>query len=272
MEHSELKNLIPAYCLGALDEEEKRQLEGHLKKGCPECDGAMAEMLDVTTLLAVTVEEKTPPVYLKNRILEQIRAESPAAVRVVKDSLEDIAVRTLEKSRRLWIGVSAGLAVAAIILIFLFTRQISHLENDLRTLRTRAQMNEQLVNDLQHRLQEKERILNIVQSPPVQLVELRGLAPAPAASGNVFWSSAENKAVFVARNLPAPAADQDYQLWIIRAGQPIDAGVFALDEQGVGLTIFDITVAEDVNAFAVTLEKKGGVPAPQGAMYLLGTI
>lgn len=272
MEHSELKNLISAYALGALDDEEKRQLEGHLKRGCPECQAALAEMLEVTALLAATVEEKAPPVYLKSRILEQIRGPQPAAVRVVKDALDEVTASALEKSRRFWVGVSGALALASIVLAFFFTRQISQLENDLAAMQTQAQLNAQMVNDLQLRLQEKERILNVVQSPKVQLVELRGLEPAPAAAGKVFWSSAEKKAVFIAQNLPTPAADQDYQLWIIRGGQPIDAGVFAVDEQGTGVTIFNITEEQDVNAFAVTLEKKGGVPAPQGAMYLLGTI
>ncbi|HEX9654220.1 MAG TPA: anti-sigma factor [bacterium] len=271
MEHSELKNLIAAYCIGALDEEEKRQLEGHLKKGCPECDRVKAEMLDVATLLVATVEEKIPPVYLKNRILSQIQPDA-SPVRVVKESLQNVAVNALEKSRRLWIGVSAALAVASVALIFIFTRQISQLENQLGELRTQVQINEQVVNDLQLQLQEKERILNVVRSARVQLVQLRGLEAAPDAEANVFWSESEKKALFVARNLPTPASDKDYQLWIIRGGKPVDAGVFAINEEGVGLSTFDITDDQNVSAFAVTLEKKGGVPTPQGDMYLLGTI
>jgi anti-sigma-K factor RskA len=273
MEHSELKNLIPAYCLGALDEADKTMLEDHLKKGCPGCQIALAEMSGVAAHLAATVEEKAPPVYLKNRILAQIQSEeSPSVVRVIEEDLEAAAVPALEKSRRLWRAVSGALALAAVILIFLFNRQIAQLKNDLAALQTQAQIKEQLVNDLQLRLLEKERILNVMQSPQIRLVELRGRELAPAAEGRVFWSTSENKAVFIARNLPAPAADKDYQLWIIRGGQPVDAGVFAIDEEGTGVTTFEIGVGPAVNAFAVTLEKKGGVPAPEGSMYLLGTI
>ncbi len=273
MEHSDLKNLIPAYCLGALDEAEKVMLETHLKKGCPACQTAMAEMSGVAAHLASTVEEKAPPVYLKNRILAQVQSEkSPSVVRVIKEDLEAAAVRALEKSRRLWICVIGALALAAVILIFLFTREIAQLKNELAALRTQAQLQAQLVNELQQQLHEKERILNVMQSPQIRLVELRGREPALAAEGRVFWSTSENKAVFIARNLPAPAADKDYQLWIIRGGQPVDAGVFAIDEEGTGVTTFEIGVGPEVNAFAVTLEKKGGAPAPEGDMYLLGTI
>jgi anti-sigma-K factor RskA len=272
MEHGELKNLIPAYCLGAIDEAEKRQIEDHLEDGCPECQIVMSEMLTVTAVLASAAEEKSPPVYLKDRIMSQIQTRQPSKVRGVSDTVNEIATRALEKSRRFWIGVSGGLALASLVIVFLLARQISKLENALQASRSQAQISEKLVNDLQIRLQEKERILNVVQAPKVQLVDLRGLEPAPAAAGRVFWNSAEKKAVFVAQNLPAPDSSQDYQLWIIRGGQPIDAGVFAVDDRGMGVSLFDVGEEQNVSAFAVTLEKKGGVPAPQGEMYLIGTI
>jgi anti-sigma-K factor RskA len=47
--------------------------------------------------------------------------------------------------------------------------------------------------------------------------------------------------------------------------------VFTVDASGTGsLAVRPLPGVASVNAFAVTLEPAGGLPAPSGAMYLLG--
>jgi anti-sigma-K factor RskA len=78
--------------------------------------------------------------------------------------------------------------------------------------------------------------------------------------------------VFVATGLPAPPAGKAYQLWAIAGGNaPVSAGVFTVDASGTGsLAVRPLPGVSTVSAFAVTLEPAGGLPAPSGAMYLLG--
>ena len=63
-----------------------------------------------------------------------------------------------------------------------------------------------------------------------------------------------------------------YQLWAIAGGNaPVSAGVFTVDAAGTGsLAVRPLPGVAVVNAFAVTLEPAGGLPAPSGEMYLLG--
>jgi anti-sigma-K factor RskA len=47
--------------------------------------------------------------------------------------------------------------------------------------------------------------------------------------------------------------------------------VFSVDPSGAGsLSVRPLPGVASVDAFAVTLEPAGGLPAPSGAMYLLG--
>jgi anti-sigma-K factor RskA len=47
--------------------------------------------------------------------------------------------------------------------------------------------------------------------------------------------------------------------------------VFNVDASGAGsLSVHPLPGVATVDAFAVTLEPAGGLPAPSGAMYLLG--
>jgi anti-sigma-K factor RskA len=85
---------------------------------------------------------------------------------------------------------------------------------------------------------------------------------APGASGDVVWSQSGQQGVLHLIGLPAndPRVEQ-YQLWIIDAEQkqPIDGGVFDV-AGGEGWIAIDpkLAVARPT-AFAVTLEKPGGV-------------
>jgi anti-sigma-K factor RskA len=78
----------------------------------------------------------------------------------------------------------------------------------------------------------------------------------------------------IVQNLAPVPAGKDYQLWVIEKGKaPVDAGVFCVDAKGSAQIRFkpkaDVAMAA---TFAITLEKKGGVPAPEGTMMLLGNL
>lgn len=99
---------------------------------------------------------------------------------------------------------------------------------------------------------------------------------APGASGDVVWSQASQQGVLHLVGLPQndPRVEQ-YQLWILDAEQkqPIDGGVFDV-AGGEGWIAIDpkLGVARPT-AFAVTLEKPGGVVvSAQERVVLVATL
>ena len=75
-------------------------------------------------------------------------------------------------------------------------------------------------------------------------------------------------------NLPAPQPGKDYQLWAVDAEHkdPISAGVVRVDKNGVAQIRFKpVEKAEHVKAFAISLEREGGVPKKEGPILLVGT-
>jgi anti-sigma-K factor RskA len=74
--------------------------------------------------------------------------------------------------------------------------------------------------------------------------------------------------------LPALPRNKDYQLWVIKGKTPISAGVFSVSDTTANFFRIDglaVTDPREISAFAVTLEPKGGLPAPTGDMYLAGS-
>ena len=96
---------------------------------------------------------------------------------------------------------------------------------------------------------------------------------APKANAVVVWDAEKQEGVLKLTNVPPNESDRDYQLWIVDPGykQPVDGGVFHLSDDGTTRISFrpkaHVTTA---NAFAVSLERKGGVPKAEGPMILMG--
>ena len=104
----------------------------------------------------------------------------------------------------------------------------------------------------------------------VSLVSAPGSA-APALA-IVLWDQVRQEGEFVAANLPPPVPDKDYQLWIMdpQYPDPVGAGVLTVGATAGNVRILfkpDRPVAAAAR-FAVSLERKGGVPRAEGPIVL----
>jgi anti-sigma-K factor RskA len=92
---------------------------------------------------------------------------------------------------------------------------------------------------------------------------------APQAMAVVAWDGATQRGIVKMLNMPAAGSDQDYQLWIIDPDQPqpVSAGVFDPGQTAGFQPAHPISKA---GKFAISLEKKGGSPAPREPFALVG--
>jgi anti-sigma-K factor RskA len=100
------------------------------------------------------------------------------------------------------------------------------------------------------------------------------LKNSPQALAVAVWDPKKQEGVLNVQNLPALAANQDYQLWVVdpQYPNPVDGGVFTV-EPASGKARLQFKAKQPVNAinaFAVTRERKGGVPKAEGPFVLLG--
>ena len=120
--------------------------------------------------------------------------------------------------------------------------------------------------------QELQSYIAVMKDTNMAMVRMAGRAvptsPDPNSAATIYWNTKTKDVYLVVNNMPAPPSDLQYQLWAIVDGKPVDAGVFDMKE-GL-ITMKNIPRAQ---AFAITLEKKGGSPTPtMEKMYVLGTV
>jgi len=120
----------------------------------------------------------------------------------------------------------------------------------------------------------EDEIDMIALNPNVKMASMKGMEASPASFATVYWDTTSRDVYLVVNNLPKPASDKQYQLWALLNGQPIDMGMVDNDvfigQKKLLLRMKNVSSAQ---AFAITLEKKGGSEKPtMENMYVMGNL
>ncbi|MCP2637558.1 anti-sigma factor [Microbacterium sp. HD4P20] len=112
-------------------------------------------------------------------------------------------------------------------------------------------------------------INELVNRPPavVALDEIESAPDATSATVEVtgggtataHWAPSVGKVVLVANGMPEIPDDETFELWWVRAGDPISAGTFEAGADGDTTVLLDGEWSEE-DVVAVTVEPEGGAP------------
>lgn len=95
----------------------------------------------------------------------------------------------------------------------------------------------------------------------------------PDARATVAWQPDRQTGVIAINHLPPAGPGHDYQLWIVDAEHkdPINAGIIHLGPNGEAHVRFQPDQkAGQMKAFAISLEREGGVPKREGPIVMIG--
>jgi len=292
--------LLPAYALGALDGDELRELAAHLAAGCPVCEGELRRLAaEVEDLAAAAAELPESLAAAAPEILDGVKrrllAELPRVSQVPRVSAPAAESRSpappaafpappspahgtrAVRAVRRWAPLAAA-AVLALVAAWGLAGQarmgaeVERLRGESRQLAARAEAAERQAALAQAESLRLARTISILAAPGVQSVRLAGMGTSHAAAGRTYVDVADRQAVFYASGLPALGPDKTYQLWYLDdQDHPTSAGVFEVDARGKAALVVDQPLpVERIQAWAVTIEPRGGRPQPTGPMALAG--
>lgn len=164
------------------------------------------------------------------------------------------------------VAASVLLLMGSIILNFYFYSKSVSYRNQYKTLLVSQ-------SSLMAKSKAMEASFKMMTDPAVKQVVMGGTPKFQGSMATVYWDSRSKDVYLVANNLPAPAAEKQYQLWAIVDGKPVDAGMLELEAPGTGDLLHKMRNIPKADAFAITLENKGGSPSPtMEAMYVMGKV
>jgi anti-sigma-K factor RskA len=267
----------------------------------PELAAIAASLRSTAAELAHTAPAAEPPADLKIRLLKTIAGDASAARAPIVT-----ASRSTILPFPTWIGFATAACFACLAAYFAqayfnqsalnsaFRDQQNLADLSLRSTKNqlaaerliaqreladaakRAGDTAALITTLESRLAETKQQLfaqgTLADYKIATLASLLGNSPQAVAVA--IWNPASQEGVLTVQKLPALAADKDYQLWVIdpQYSIPVDGGVFKVDPTtGEGRLVFHPNrPVQTVAKFAVSLERKGGVPKAEGPMVLIG--
>ena len=258
------QTLAAAYVLDALEPAERRAFEAHVAE-CATCAEEVRALRPVADALAHSVPQRTPRPELRARVLDSIvpgAATTPAVV-----------VPPARTATSSWLALAAALvfAVGAGAYAWQLQLRVRTLEGRLDRAEQRASSAEREVAVARRTASDTQAAMGVLAAPDLVRIELAGQSAAANARARAMWSRNRGM-VFAATNLPEAPAGRVYQVWVVTAGGPVSAGLLTPDTNGRAEAYFN--TPPDIappTAVAVTLEPAGGVPAPTGERYLLGT-
>lgn len=279
MNRDQLNEFAALYAMDLLEGEELREFERELAKS-PAARSAVELYSETAGLVAFTAEEAEPPSDLEDRIMDQIQeADTVIFSTENTEKAPGGAEDTVVSGRFSWIpwGIAAGLAVTSAVLWnqrVAISEEFQELQAKFfeqnESLETMRSDYSQQVAQLESEVEQLEQD-GAIQNLRISVLKSK-LESAPYAQAVAVWNAAQQSGRLTVSQLPAVGENQDYQLWIIDPAYetPVSAGVFNTNEDGELEFSFTGTEAiSTINAFALSLETKGGNSSPKGPIVLV---
>lgn len=250
-----IQDLLASYALGSLDQEEVNQVEALLAKSHSARDEVIQyqQVADLIGLSAAAIE---PSAGFEDRLFARIKnspAESGVESKVQPPAVprphrpESTPPPFFERLSGFFAQPVWQLAGGLALVFMLFTSSYLMFQN------------RQMQNEL-------DLAVNNSGLPTFELASVRGIE---SNTGLIVMSLDGVNGTAIIDGMELPAADSQYQLWLIEDGE-IEAGpTFELNEVGYGARwVRSAKPLSSYDHFMITLEPAGGSLIPTGATVL----
>lgn len=240
MKREELLDLIPAYAIGALDADERAELEASLRHD-PELQALLADYQAVAGHLVALVPPREAPSHLQADLRQRLAASrgSTAAGTVHRPA----AVQPPARRRLMWI-----LSAAAVLVIVLAAVLVARFG----------------VGDDSDPASEAAQVYyELLEHPDARQYQVVAGEVVDTVGGDLVVSPDGKRAVLCVKHLPPITDEQTFQMWLVdSAGVRSSAGMFQNDPPQEKL-YFEVPFDGPVTTYqavGVSLEPAGGSP------------
>ncbi len=233
--------------MGELSSRERSEVEQHLQD-YPELKQELDEVERTLEALAMAASI-TPRAELKQNILAMVPDEKQT--RVV----------ALNRSMGYWrLAAAASVVLGLVASYFAYDYRNKWLTTTLamNELIDRNQQIAENYNTVNQKLDKIHQDFSIIENVAFTKVILKGTANAPDAITSVYWNASTQEAYLSIQHLKEISQENQFQLWALVDGTPVDLGVFDSNFNG----LLKMKGIQRAQAFAITIEPKGGKPTP----------
>lgn len=246
--------ILEAYLLGDVSDAERSEVEQNLKQ-YPVLRAELA-LIERTMEKFAMEAAIQPDQAVKRSIMAKVQGEA----------------KVVTMTPPIWryaTAASITIALLASSIAYYYYNKWADTSNVLNNLIAQNQQIAQDYNLVNEKLNKIQNDFSIIENSAFTKIVMKGTDNAPESMASVYWNSSTREVYLSIQNLREISRDNQFQLWAIVDGKPMDAGVFDLNFEG----LIPMKPIEGAVAFAVTIEPRGGVKSPTlEAMQVIGNI
>lgn len=266
--------ILETYALGAATPAEKQDVENMLQKSAEvraALEQIQQEIEAYATLHAVEPDEK-----LRDRILGSISTakqsngagENPKVISL-KTGTAPSRLRSLAIAASLILVVSIAINIYQWKNTSAITAEKQKLDSAYSLEQAQKMVLTQQMVAATVQLERTTNDLNFLRNPMTKNIALNSVIKDHPMNAVVYIDMTNMQLAVDPMTLPATSADQQYVLWAMVDGKPVNVGDFDLESEN-GLMMMKIS--PEAEAYAISLEKSGDVTAPAGPIYVMGQV
>lgn len=248
--------ILEAYVLGELTPEERTSVEENLTRYRElrlELEAIEETQEKLLMRVAIPVDEK-----LKAKLFQRIEQKSSAKI-----------IQLESHQTGIWKWLAAASIAVALLTTYLAFEYRSRWHK-AEQLAIAIELRSQQIASQYNRVKNMEQELQIVADPDMKKVVMHGTNNAPEAMATVYWGESSEHVYVKVNKLKELDSNNQYQLWAIINGKPVDAGVFNANDEGM---VKMKNIGKGATTFAVTIEPRGGNTSPTlGTMQVAGNV
>ncbi len=240
---TEISEMLAAYALGALDQEEREFITRNLPR-FPAWQKELDSYRIATTGLAHAAEPQDVPLRVRAALLSEVDAiESNVPLKHYRKAAWNATLPPLELPEPATPARNWKRTIPRIALITSMPATVVAIVFAMYTIIIHDQITEQQ-NEIAEFQQAQEQSAGVLVVPPDnrQVIDLIASGDAPFARGSLFVDQGENAAMLVARDLPAINQDEQFVVWVqtgLDNNEFVKIGVLDPNETGTAQIVID---------------------------------
>ncbi|MEO9483145.1 MAG: anti-sigma factor [Ekhidna sp.] len=256
--------ILEAYVMDQLSSAERAEVEAAAAEHSQIKDELEKIELSMESLAFATAV--TPPSDIKEKLMGQIGSEPEKEAPVVEMKPEG-SFNVLKFAAAASIIAALGSAIMAMN----YWNKWQSAEDRLSTLIAQNEQFAENYNQVNQQLGDIQNAVAIMNNSAYKRVTMNGTDNAPESLATVYWNEATSDVYLSIQSLKELSQDQQYQLWAIIDGKPVDVGVF--DPGNDNLLVQMKNIGANAAVFAVTIEPRGGSENPSlETMQVVGNV
>jgi anti-sigma-K factor RskA len=251
------EELLVGYLLNELDPIDAEKIRAEIRTD-PEVSDFVRETEEAFASIAYALQPIPAPTGLPERIVASERAGKQGRLQATRSNI-------------VWLTIPWALAACLAVTCTILSLERATLDEKItqagREMLVLRQENARIESDLA-----TLRKRNALAEVKIMMLRAR-VAAFESATAVVVWDKEQKNGVLQLDKLPPPGPGKDYQLWVIdpHNPQPVSAGVFTVLNNGpIRTNFWPRSPIESASTFAISLEKSGGAPKPEGQIILVG--